>query len=307
VLRLVDQQVVTLDDTIDAWLPELPDAELVTLRMLLNMTAGYPDFEQNAGFQQAFYADPFREWSAEERIAISLSVPRVFAPGANWDYAHSNYVILGQALEQITGQPLEVALLEQVLGPLGLRNTVAWSTPEISQPVLHAFSSERRQALGIPVGTRFYEESTYWNPSWTLAKGAIQTTDIVDMTTSAVAIGEGTLLSPASHQAQIAPDLLGFGAPLTGCPACHTLDETYIYGLGVVLSGSWLRQTPLFGGYGGVMAYLPAKKIAIAVATTFGEGAFDDQGSYRYSSHQDIFAAIGASLAPDDPPPPPKA
>jgi hypothetical protein len=190
---------------------------------------------------------------------------------------------------------------------MGLQNTVAWSTPEISEPVLHAFSSERRDALGIPAGTRFYEESTYWNPSWTLARGSIQTTDIVDLTTSAVAIGEGTLLSSESHQAQIAPDLLGFGSPLKGCPNCHTLDETYSYGLGVVLSGDWILQNPLFAGYGGVMAYLPAQKIAIAVATTFGEGAFDDQGNYRYASHAQIFAAIGTHLAPDHPLPTPTA
>jgi CubicO group peptidase (beta-lactamase class C family) len=304
-LRLVDQQVVTLDDTIDAWLPDLPDADQVTLRMLANMTAGYPDFVQNPKLSQEVYADPFRQWTPEDQIELGLSTPRVFAPGTNWDYSHTDYVILGLALEQITGQPLEVALQEQVLGPMGLRNTVAWATPEISEPVLHAFTSERRPALGIPAGTRFYEESTYWNPSWTLAKGSIETTDIVDVTTSAVAIGQGTLLSPASHQAQIAPDLLGFGAPLKGCPNCHTLDETYSYGLGVVLSGDWIVQNPLFAGYGGVMAYLPAQKIAIAVATTFAEGAFDDQGNYRYASHAEIFAAIGTFLAPDHPLPKP--
>ena len=304
-LRLVDQKVVTLDDPLATWLPDLPDADKVTLRMLANMTAGYPDYVQNPKFVKAIYADPFRQWTPEEQIAIGLSTPQVFAPGTNWDYSHTDYVILGQALEKITGQPLDVALQEQVLGPMGLRNTVAWSTPEISEPVLHAFSSERRQALGIPAGTRFYEESTYWNPSWTFAQGAIQTTDIVDMTTTAVAIGEGTLLSPESHQAQIAPDLLGFGTPLPGCPACHTLDETYNYGLGVVLSDAWILQNPLFAGYGAVAGYLPAEKIAIAVATTYGEGAFDDQGNYKYSSHQEIFGAIGAHLAPDHPLPKP--
>jgi CubicO group peptidase (beta-lactamase class C family) len=304
-LRLVDQQVVTLDDPLANWLPDLPDADQVTLRMLANMTAGYPDFVQNPKLVQELYADPFRQWTPEEQIEIGLSTPRVFAPGTNWDYSHTDYVILGQAMEKITGQPLDVSLQEQVLGPMGLRNTVGWATPEISEPVLHAFSSERRQALGIPSGTRFYEESTYWNPSWTFAQGAIQTTDIVDMTTTAVAVGEGTLLSPASHQAQIAPDLLGFGKPLAGCPACHTLDTTYSYGLGVVLSGDWLLQNPLFAGYGAVTGYLPAEKIAIAVATTFGEGAFDDQGNYKYSSHQEIFAAIGTRLAPDHPLPKP--
>ena len=273
--------------------------------MLANLTAGYPDYVQNPKLSQEVYADPFRQWTPEEQIALSLSTPRVFAPGTNWDYSHTDYVILGQALEKITGQPLDVALQEQVLGPMGLRNTVAWSTPQISEPVLHAFSAERRQALGIPEGTPFLEESTYWNPSWSFAQGAIQTTDIVDMTTTAEAVGEGTLLSPESHQAQIAPDLLGFGKPLAGCPACHTLDETYNYGLGVVLSNDWILQNPLFAGYGAVAGYLPAEKIAIAVATTFGEGAFDDQGNYKYSSHQDIFGAIGTYLAPDHPLPKP--
>ena len=303
-LRLVDQNVVALDDPLATWLPDLPDAEQVTLRMLANMTAGYPDYVPNAQFQAAFYTDPFRQWTPDELIAIGLSTPRVFAPGTNWDYAHTNYLILGQALEKISGKPLDVALQEDVLGPMGLRNTVAWATPEISQPVLHAFSSERREALGIPAGTRFYEESTYWNPSWTLARGAIQTTNIYDMTTTAVAIGEGTLLSPESHRAQVAPDLLGFGSPLEGCLTCHTLDERYTYGLGVILSGSWLLQNPLFGGFGAVEAYLPARKMAIAVATTFGEGAFDEQGAYVSGrASWEIFAAIAALLAPEDAPP----
>ena len=306
-LLLVDQGVVTLDDPLATWLPDLPDADAVTLRMLANMTAGYPDFVQNPKLAQEFYADPFRQWTPEEQIAIGLSTPRVFAPGTNWDYSHTDYVILGQALEKITGQPLDVALQEQVLGPMGLRNTIAWSTPEISEPVLHAFSSERRQALGIPAGARFYEESTFWNPSWTFAKGAIQTTDIVDMTTTAEAVGEGTLLSPESHQEQIAPKLLGFGTPVAGCPACHTLDEAYSYGLGVAISGDWILQNPLFGGYGAVAGYLPPEKIAVAVATTFGEGAFDEQGNYRHKSFQDIFAAIGTHLAPDHPVPTPRS
>src|SRR5215211_337045 len=140
-LRLVDQQAVTLDDPLATWLPDLPDADKVTLRMLANMTAGYPDYVQNPKLSQELYADPFRQWTPQEQIALSLSTPRLFAPGTNWDYSHTDYVILGQALEQITGQPLDVALQEQVLAPMGLSNTVAWSTPQISEPVLHAFSS----------------------------------------------------------------------------------------------------------------------------------------------------------------------
>src|SRR5205085_10989208 len=103
---------------------------------------------------------------------------------------------------------------ENIFAPLGLRDTDGPPTAQIREPALHAFSSERREALGIAPSTRFYEESTYWNPSWTIAEGAIQTTNIYDMTATAVAVGTGSLLSPESHQAQVAPRLLGFGAPL---------------------------------------------------------------------------------------------
>jgi hypothetical protein len=141
--------------------------------------------------------------------------------------------------------------------------------------------------------------STFWNPSWTLAQGAIQTTNIFDMTATAIAIGEGTLLSPASHDAQVDPGLLGFGSPLKGCPACHTLNESYNYGLGVVLHGSWILQNPLFGGYGAVEGYLLEEKIAIAVVTTYGEASFDDQGNYEHGNvSQLIFASIAEYPAP---------
>jgi hypothetical protein len=108
---------------------------------------------------------------------------------------------------------------------MGLPNTVNSDTALIPEPVLHAFS-ERKQALGIPAGTPFYEECTYWNPSWSLAKGAVLTTEIVDLATTAVAVGEGTILSPSSHQEQIA-GMLGFGTSVAGCANCRTLNEQY--------------------------------------------------------------------------------
>lgn len=297
-LRFVDQGVVGLDDTIDAWLPDLPDADQVTLRMVTNNTAGYPDYVQNQTLLKELAEHPFRQWTNGELIEIGLSTPRLFAPGTNWDYSHTNFVILAEALAKIGGKPLDVLMKEQVLDPMGLRHTVASSTPAIPEPALHAFSSERRQPLGIAPGTRFYEESTYWNPSWTVAEGLVQTTDIVDVATTMAAVGEGTILSPESHQAQINPDMLGFGTPIAGCAGCRTMNEQYNYGLGVVLHGKWILQNPLFSGYAAIGAYYPPGKLAVAVATTFGEESFDEQGNYT-SGWQAIFEAIGAYLAPE--------
>ncbi len=287
-LRLVDQGRVRLDDRLATWLPALPHADRVTLRMLASMTAGYRDYVQEEQFQRAFYADPFRPWTPQERLDIALSKPNYFEPGTNFGYAHTNYVILGLALEQATGRPVAALLRELILDPLGLRNTQSEETAAIRAPALHAFSSERREYLGVPPSARFYEESTFWNPSWTLTRGAIQTTTIADMAASAVAFGEGTLLSPASHRAMVDRSREGFGAPVAGCPVCATLTPAYNYGLGVIFNGAWLLQSPQFGGYGGVAAYLPARRIALAVATTYGEGSFDASGGgpWRGMSHR---------------------
>jgi hypothetical protein len=85
------------------------------------------------------------------------------------------------------------------------------------------------------------------------------------------------------------------------------MTDGYAYGLGVVISGNWLLQNPLFSGYSAVEAYLPAQRIAIAVAATYAPGAFDAQGNYRNEADT-LFRRIGAELAPDDAPPmpPPK-
>ena len=177
-----------------------------------------------------------------------------------------------------------------------------FDTPRIPEPVLHAFTSERRELLGIPAGTRFYEESTFWDPSWTIARGAIQTTNITDMTTSAAAIGEGTLLSPGSHRAQTEKVLAGFGSALPGCVTCRALTSEVSYGLGIWLVRDWLLQNPSFSGYGAFMAYLPARKIALGVAVTVNEDAFDDSGNYLTSNaSQPIGSAIGSLLAPESP------
>ena len=298
-LTLVDDGVIGLDDPIGELVPNLPDTDRATFRMLANMTAGYRDHVQNTEFLEANQDDPFRAFTSDDLLAYSLAEPRLFAPGTNWEYSHTNYVILGLALEAATGQSVEQLMQERVLDPLGLTATTNDVTGQIPAPALHAFTSERREWLGIAPETRFLEESTYWNPSWTLTRGAVQTTDIRDFAASMVAVGEGTLLSPESKAAQLDPGLRGFGAPLDGCATCQTLGERYVYGLGVFLIGPWLVQNPLFSGYSGVSAYWPERRLSIAVANTYEEAAFDmTTGAYRNASVP-LFQALANALTPD--------
>jgi CubicO group peptidase (beta-lactamase class C family) len=302
-MEYVDEHTVTLDDTIDRWMPTLPEANKVTLKMLANQTTGYPDFETDPGWTAAFNADPFQSWTYQRRLAYAFDRPIQFAPGTNWSYAHTNFMILGEILAKIGGKPLDVLLRDKVLNPMGLTDTTATDTGAIPEPVLHSFSSERREALGIPPTGSFYEEATSWNADWGTPTGANQTTTIDDMATTAIAVGTGRLLSNASYHAMTDPNLLGFGHKQADCvPSCFTQQIGYNYGIGVVRSGSWILQNPLVGGYSATEAYLPSEKVGISVAVTFLPGAFDCHGVYPNSSDT-VFRAIGAYVAPNDRPP----
>ena len=306
-LKLVDEKKVSLDDKLSKWLPEIPHADRVTLGQLAQMTSGYVDYViGNTAMNDALYANPFRRWTVHEMLHYAVDQPLLYEPGTNWNYAHTNYVLLGLALEKATGEEMSKLLSEKVLRPLGLTNTVSSLTPEIPSPALHAFSSERRAFLKIPAGTPFYEESTFWDPSWTITHGAIQTTTIYDMEATAVGVGSGKLLTADSYKKMVSTDLRGKTHKQPGCTTCDEMTNAYTYGLGIVISGNWLVQNPMFGGYGAIEAYLPSQKIAIAAAVTFAPDAFDDQGNYSNAADP-LFRKIAAELAPDDAPPmPPK-
>jgi CubicO group peptidase (beta-lactamase class C family) len=94
-LRLVDQGVVKLDDRLSTWLPDFPHSDEVTLRQLAQMTSGYVDYEQLPELTEANYAAPFKAWTPEELLAYMADKPLWYPPGTNWNYAHTNYLLLG--------------------------------------------------------------------------------------------------------------------------------------------------------------------------------------------------------------------
>ncbi|WP_448809774.1 serine hydrolase domain-containing protein [Agromyces bauzanensis] len=299
-LRLAEEGVIDLDEPIARWLPDFPDADAITPRMLADMTAGVNDHVANAEFIDAVVADPFRSWTNAELLELSRSTPRLFEPGENWDYSHSGYVLLAEVMEAASGSSLEKLIDEYVLGPLDLEHTVPDQTAAMPEPAIHAFTAER----GV------WEDSTFWNPSWTLPEGAVQTSTIDDMAAGFDAIvGRGELLADDSYAALIDPALVGFGAPLEGCRSCHELTEDWSYGLGAVLAGDWVLQTPLFGGYASTVATLPAERaddgraVTIAVAVTYTRDSFEDWDGALPNWANELARELGAELVPGDPPP----
>jgi len=296
-LELVDQKKVTLDTKLSRFRPDLPYADRITLKNLANMTSGYADYVYQPAVLNGTVLNPFRRWSPEELIHIGVTKPMYFKPGTNFGYSHTNFAIMGGVLEKITGMPLNAAMHKYIFGPMGLTQTNAFGTPYIPDPILHTFSSERRELLAKPK-VPFYEESTFWNPSWTTFDGAVQTTDITDMSKSMEAIATGKVLSRSSLAAQIGPSLVGFGHPQKGCPVCRKNTTAFHYGLGVDLFGPWIAQNKLFSGSSATVGYLPAQRLTITVEVTYLPEAFDAEGNYKDASVS-AFTALANVLAPN--------
>ena len=235
-LKFVDQKKTTLDTKLSAYFPELPNAQHVTLRELAQMTSGYADYVYQPEMLDGYNRDPFRQWTPAELIHIGVSKPMEFAPGTNWGYSHTNYVILGGVLAKIAGMPLADAIRQNVLEPMGLTQTAASTTPAIPAPALHAFTSERREALGIKPDVPFTRKPRIGirrgPPSRRRRNHEHHRPEPLDR-----GVAAGKLLSPASSRAQIVPSVLGLGHKQSGCNACFAQTKAFNYGLGVILTG----------------------------------------------------------------------
>jgi D-alanyl-D-alanine carboxypeptidase len=121
ILQLMERGRLALDDKVARHFPDAPTAWAdVTLFHLLTHTSGIPSYTSLPHF---FAQDARRDRSPRELIALTESMPLDFPPGSAFKYNNGGYVILGHVIEHLTGQSYETYVRENILEPLGLRNT----------------------------------------------------------------------------------------------------------------------------------------------------------------------------------------
>ena len=129
-LQLVGEGRLRLDEKIstyigrEPWFGRLPNANDITVRMLMNHTSGLVRYELNEQFLRDLTANPDKVWTPAERIAYLLDAQPPFRAGEGWDYSDTNYIVLGLIIETLTGKPLNDEIRRRVLQPLSLARTV---------------------------------------------------------------------------------------------------------------------------------------------------------------------------------------
>jgi CubicO group peptidase (beta-lactamase class C family) len=176
VLRAAEDGVLAIEDSVEAWLPELADrrvlrdrkgpiddtvgaARAITVRDLMSFTAGYGfDF---AHFDQQIQITELRRLGLgvgpptpasmppiDEWMRRLKTIPLDHQPGMGWRY-HFGSEILGVLLHRAFGQPLDEVLSELVLTPAGMVDTAFHVDAARQQRFTTAYTvdSETRQTV----------------------------------------------------------------------------------------------------------------------------------------------------------------
>ena len=120
IMLLNQQGKVDLDAPIKTWLPQAPAAwDAVTVRHLLNHTAGIPNFTAFDDYE-ALKTQPA---TTAELIARFSDRPLDFAPGARFSYSNSGYVLLSAIIEAASGQTYADFVTANLFAPLGMSDS----------------------------------------------------------------------------------------------------------------------------------------------------------------------------------------
>lgn len=171
-LRLAAEERLGLDDSVEEHLPGLVHGQgnngrKVTLRQLLTHTSGLFDYTTDPALARQLSTEPGRTRTPAALVRTALRHRPYSAPGAEWRYSNTNYLLLGMVIQRVTGHSYASEAKHLVLGPLALTGTSFPGT---------------RTALPTPHGRAYSGEDgarrdvTAFNPSSASAAGELIST-----------------------------------------------------------------------------------------------------------------------------------
>jgi D-alanyl-D-alanine carboxypeptidase len=147
-LSLVARRVLSLEDTVGKWRPDLPhEWANITLRQLLNHTSGIPNFTKEEAFIDALVASPLVAPPPVQILSYIENPEPIFTPGTEYAYSNSDNIIVGLMIEAATGRSYERALRREVTVPFGLFDTTLPSGAKLPRPFVHGYDPNDNEDL----------------------------------------------------------------------------------------------------------------------------------------------------------------
>ena len=233
ILQLVEEGKLRLTDTLDQFVPQVPNARKITIGQMLAHRSGIPNVRRD----QVPWK-PGEAVTKDEMLAQIVKGAPEFEPDTNHSYSNSGYFLLGLILEKVTGKSYAEALEERINSRIGLKDTYV---------AIRSIDVNKNESL------------TYWNTGgdWkqarethpSIARQLVSTPG--DMARFIEALFDLKLISQASlDQMKTIRDGDGLGM------TTFTFAGKTFYG-----------ETGGGDNYGSWLAYLPEEKLAVAYAT----------------------------------------
>jgi D-alanyl-D-alanine carboxypeptidase len=119
ILQLVEERKLKLNDTLDQFFPQVPNAGKITIVQMLSHRSGIPNLRREW--------DPQRNWrngiTKDETLALIAKATPEFEPDTKQSYSNSGYFLLSLIIEKITGQSGAEALDARITSRIGLTDT----------------------------------------------------------------------------------------------------------------------------------------------------------------------------------------
>jgi CubicO group peptidase (beta-lactamase class C family) len=121
ITKLAHDKRLSLDETLADYFPELigriENAEKITLRLMVQHRSGIPNFTDSPDF----WGDGLNR--REDALEYVLDLPANFGPDKGYGYSNTNYLLLSRIIEKVVGYDRQQYFKEEILVPLGLKNT----------------------------------------------------------------------------------------------------------------------------------------------------------------------------------------
>lgn len=255
-LQLDTENVLSINDYIEKWIPIPSDWKGITIKHLLNHTSGIYNYtdtldEIMKGDQNI---DLYKQWETEELINLAKSKPKYCHPGESWHYSNTNYAIAASIIEVATKNKIGKEMKSRFFSLLDLKNTFYFPHKMNTQML-------NRMARGYSKRNYFPEEPkdiTRYNLSWASAAGGIIST-AHDLAIWLRSLMSGILLPPKQMT-----DLMTTVPTKKHDPASK---ESYGLGIqsGFTSMGEWFGHSGGTFGYTALASWHKSVDIVIAI------------------------------------------
>lgn len=234
VLQLAEEKKLRLDDKLSKFFPNIPNADKITIELLLRHRSGIHDFLADS----VTAANISRRHTRDEVVQRIAGYTPDFAPDSKYEYSNSNYSLLGYIIEDVTKKSFSANLESRITKKLKLANTYLPDHIDVS----------KNEAFSFMYTGKLWEPIPEWTNTLAFSAGALVSTPS-DLTAFFKALFDGKLISAASLEKM------------------KTIQDSY--GLGLITLPFGERR--FYGHTGGiesfrsVAGYLPEEKFGVSL------------------------------------------